>query len=177
MSETPLSRPRLSIHIQPFSSAHDASSFSCGNAYIDRKLRNDVMPMHELNLCRAFVAVEPGKNEVLGFYSMMPHSIEPTDVPDQWQHLITNHTLSSISAAYIALFATRERCQGRGVGKLMMTDALRRIKKASDEALGIYAVILDAIDQKAFDFYLSFGFQDISNSRSMRMFYLVSQIP
>jgi ribosomal protein S18 acetylase RimI-like enzyme len=177
MSGTPSSRSPLQVNIESFKDSHDASTFSCGNAYIDRKLRTDVMPMHKLNLTRAFAAVAPGQTEVLGFYSMMPHEILPYSTPKAWEHLISDHSLGAIPAAYITLFATRERCQGRGIGKYMMADALRRIKRTSQEAMGIFAVVLDAADQKAFDFYLKIGFLDMGTERSFRMYYPVSKIP
>ena len=59
----------------------------------------------------------------------------------------------------------------------MMADALRRIRRTSQQAMGLYAVVLDAIDQKAFDFYYDLGFRALDPSRELRMFYPVSQIP
>lgn len=108
---------------------------------------------------------------------MNAHEIEAYDIPAPWQDLIGEHSLGAIPAVYIALFATKERFQGRGVGRAMMGDALRRVKKTSELSMGIFAVVLDAIDQNAFDFYQKIGFSSLDSDRSLRMFYRVSDIP
>ncbi len=173
-SLTHLNRTLIPISIEPFGRKHDRTGFVCGNTYIDAQLQRSIIPLVELNLSRAFVAAEPNSVKVLGFYAMHSHTIEPWKVPPQWESIISDNNLGGIPAAYISLFATTERCQGRGIGRLMMADALRRIKAAS-EALGTFAVVLDAADQKAFDFYSSIGF--LSMEQNLRMFYLVAEIP
>ena len=175
-SKTQSSKSQVTVRIESFGQHHDRTTFTCGNTFIDSKLQRAVLPLHGLNFTRAFVAVEPGKTEVLGFYAMNAHAIEVYNVPLQWIHLVDQHSLGEIPAVYISLFATRERVQGRGVGSLMMADSLRRIKKAS-EFMGVFAVVLDAIDQKAYDFYSRLGFQGLECNVPLRMFYRVVDIP
>ena len=54
--------------------------------------------------------------------------------------------------------------QGQGIGRKMMSDALRRVHKASKE-IGIYGLYLDA-DPNATDFYLSLGFTRLDSGGS-----------
>lgn len=173
----PSDRPFIPVMIEPLGDDHNRAAFSCGRDYIDRQFHSRLDSQIKDNLARAFVAVEPGKKEILGFYVLRSHEIEAYRVPDQWGGMIETHTLGSVPSAFIALFATRERVQGRGIGRAMMADALRRIKRTSLETMGIYAVVLDALDQQAFAFYEKLGFQALDPHCPMRMFYPVSQIP
>ena len=162
------------LTIEQFSLKHNRGGFSCGNSYIDAKLHRSVLPLQDLGMSRAFVAVKRGTNTVLGFYAMNNHEIEVWSAPEAWSSTIRTHDVGAIPAAYISLFATREMYQGRGIGRMMMADALRRIKLVSNIGPGVFAVTLDAIDQKAFDFYAKIGFQGFDGG--LRMFYLVSAI-
>ena len=47
--------------------------------------------------------------------------------------------------------------QGHGVGKMLLVDAIKRTLAVSDE-IAIYAMVVDAIDERAERFYRQFGF-------------------
>ena len=47
--------------------------------------------------------------------------------------------------------------QGKGLGASLLQDALLRAQQAAD-TVGVRAVLVQAIDAKARDFYLRFGF-------------------
>ena len=48
-------------------------------------------------------------------------------------------------------------CQGEGLGTELLVDALLRIVRASSQ-IGIYAVRVDAIDERVKQFYLKYEF-------------------
>jgi N-acetylglutamate synthase-like GNAT family acetyltransferase len=52
--------------------------------------------------------------------------------------------------------------QGQGVGAWLLKQALIKALQMADIA-GIFAVIVDAIDEKARDFYLKYGFLPLQN--------------
>lgn len=58
----------------------------------------------------------------------------------------------------IARLAVDESWQGRGLGRDLLRDALRRCVAAGDE-IGIRAVLVDAIDDNAAAFYRRHGFE------------------
>jgi predicted N-acetyltransferase YhbS len=53
--------------------------------------------------------------------------------------------------------AVGESHQGKGLGSILLADALRRIGKAS-QVMAVYAVVVDALNDQAADFYRQFGF-------------------
>jgi len=55
---------------------------------------------------------------------------------------------SEIGAVYIAMLAVASAHQGRGIGALLLANALKRIKRLGEET-GTWAVILDALNPRA----------------------------
>lgn len=50
--------------------------------------------------------------------------------------------------------------QGSGLGGALLADAMRRSLRAAEE-VGIRAVIVEALDESAADFYRRYGFQPL----------------
>jgi GNAT superfamily N-acetyltransferase len=73
-----------------------------------------------------------------------------------------------VPAALIGRLATCNAAQGQGVGKLMLADAIKRTLAVSDQ-IAIYAMVVDAINEKAKRFYEQFGFTRLSDD-SPRLF-------
>ena len=57
----------------------------------------------------------------------------------------------------IGKLAVDLRQQGRGVGKWLLKEALAKAVEVSHH-IGLYAVLVDAIDERAKGFYLKYGF-------------------
>lgn len=64
----------------------------------------------------------------------------------------------AVPAVLIARLAVDAEYQGRGVGKALLADALRRIA-ATSRALGFEVVVVHALHEAAARFYLGYGFQ------------------
>ncbi len=53
--------------------------------------------------------------------------------------------------------AVAESHQGQGLGSILLADALQRIVQAS-QVMAVYAVVVDALNDRAAKFYQQFGF-------------------
>lgn len=53
--------------------------------------------------------------------------------------------------------AVAESHQGMGLGSILLADALQRIAQAS-QVMAVYAVVVDALNDQAAEFYRQFGF-------------------
>jgi predicted N-acetyltransferase YhbS len=93
---------------------------------------------------------------VVGFYSLSSFTLAFEDLP----------------AALIGRLARDERMRGRGIGDLLMADAIRRILGAG-RSLAVFAIIVDAKDAHAATFYQGFGFRAFP-LRPSRLFLLTS---
>ena len=77
-------------------------------------------------------------------------------------------------AALIGRLAVSNVAQGQGVGKMLLTDAIKRTLAVSDQ-IAIYAMVVDAINDNAKRFYEQFGFTGLSDD-SPRLFLPLKSI-
>jgi ribosomal protein S18 acetylase RimI-like enzyme len=73
------------------------------------------------------------------------------------------------------MFAVASAHQNRGIGALLLANALKRIKRLGEES-GVWAVVLDPLNQRAEDCYRRHGF-DTLVARPRRLFLPVDSIP
>jgi GNAT superfamily N-acetyltransferase len=74
----------------------------------------------------------------------------------------------------IGRLAVDQSAQSKGVGKMLLADAVKRVLVVSDE-IAIYAIVVDAINHDAQKFYKSFGFT-LLNDDNHRMFLAIKSI-
>ena len=66
-----------------------------------------------------------------------------------------------------------ERVRGEGLGELLLADAMRRVLGAV-RTLAVFAIVVEARDEKAAAFYRDFGFKPFP-SRPLRLFIPASE--
>ena len=172
VAETALNSQRISIApLDP--EKHDRASFSCDTVRLDNFLKRSGRKHQTGNFTRVWVAMEDGRAEIPGYYALNAHSLEGDDLP---ANLTKNAPRSgSIPAVYLSMIAVDRRHQGRGVGRILLADALNRAVAAADH-IGLKAVVLDVIEdggpditEKRRAFYVAMGFRSLP-ARPMRMF-------
>ena len=169
------------VTIEPLDPAtHDRSAFSCGVSRLDNFLKRTARKQQASDFTRVWVAVEGGQNTILGYYAMNAHSLEGEEgLPRS----LTRHAPRSggIPAVYLSMIAVDKRSQGRGLGRILLADALSRAAVVAEQ-IGLKVVVLDAIDaggpqdtdrRKAF--YRTMGFQPFPSQPS-RMFIATETI-
>jgi len=72
----------------------------------------------------------------------------------------------SLPVTLLGRLAVNEKSKGRGLGKLLLIDALKRSFEAS-KVIGSMAVIVDPKDENAVKFYDKFGFILLPDSKKM----------
>jgi GNAT superfamily N-acetyltransferase len=146
---------RLEISIQPLGRQHDRTTFHCGQSDLDDWFRHRASQDQKRNVARVFVAITPDLG-VIGFYSLSSLSLSLESLPDEVAHRLPRY--DAIPAALIGRLARDERVRGKGVGELLLADAIQRILEAG-RALAVFAIVVDAKDDRAKSFYETFGFR------------------
>ena len=139
----------------PIQKQHKRQEFDCGNQELNQYLRRYARQNDLQGINKAFVATRPDTPLVIdGYYTISSSCIDFSSLPESDQQRLPNYP---IPAALIGRLAVDISCQGQGLGTELLVNALIRIVKAAKE-IGIYAVRVDAIDEKAKQFYLRHEF-------------------
>lgn len=145
----------MGLVIEPLASRHDRAAFSCGEPALDEWFHRRAGQDERRDVARVFVAVDDAFG-VVGFYSLSAFTLALADLPDDLARKLPRYDV--IPAALIGRLARDERVRGQGVGELLLADAGRRILSAS-RALAVFAIVVDAKNERAIEFYKAFGFQ------------------
>ena len=141
--------------VEPLRKEHQRSDFDCGIESLNLFLKNYARQNDHRGLSRTFVAVRSGEDAVHGYYSLSFGSVS-------FEHVPENLPRYPIPTAHIGRLAVDQESQGEGLGEFLLIDALRRITALAEE-LGIFAVELHAINDRAKSFYIRYGFAELAD--------------
>lgn len=143
---------RCKLKIEPLTTHHDRSGFDCGvdslNVYLQRFARQNAAR----DLGKTYVAVEaPGVARIQGYYTVASGSVARASLPEP------GLPQYPVATALLGRLAVDKSQQGKGVGGLLLANALRLALQTSEQ-LGLFAVEVAALDEAARTFYLRSGF-------------------
>ena len=153
-----MSNRHLSIEL--IGREHLRDGFDCGNAFLSRYLHRYARQNSTKGLSRAYVVREQADPTVLGYYTLSAGQIMFEESPPK---LVRNLPRYPVPIARIGELAIDKHHQGAGLGGILLMDAFRRVCDAS-ERIGILAIVVDAIDEKAELFYGHFGFESFGDA-------------
>mgnify|MGYP001557720114 CR=1 FL=1 len=159
----------MDLRFEPLGAQHDRSRFSCGHAALDDWFRRRAGQDERRNVARVFVAVD-AELGVVGFYSLSSFKLDMGEVPEELASKLPRY--DGVPAALIGRLARDSRVRGKGIGELLVADAVRRILSAA-QSLAVFAIIVEAKDEHAVRFYEGFGFRRFP-LRPNRLFLLAS---
>jgi len=165
LTEKGVADPR-SHKIEPLGKKHDRVVFSCGIDALDTYLQKRAPQETKKKIATTFVMVEGLTSAVIGCYTLSATSILFTDLPDETARKLPKYP--HVPATLLGRLAIDSRYQGRGYGELLITDALRRALQATTEVAS-YAVVVDAINERARSFYEQYEFCAFPD-RKLRLF-------
>jgi ribosomal protein S18 acetylase RimI-like enzyme len=158
--------------IELLNPTHDRTGFQCGVETLDRYLKKQAKQDIKRRISHVFVATKPDNPKaVIGYYTLSTLSIELNQLPEMLARKLPKHP---VPAALIARLAISNAAQGQGVGKLLLTDAIKRTLAVSDQ-IAIYTMVVDAINDNVRGFYEQFGFTRLSDDSS-RLFLPLKSI-
>jgi ribosomal protein S18 acetylase RimI-like enzyme len=157
------------FHVEPLSPKHDRAGFVCGNDRIDKYFRETVTQDAKRRLANCFVVVETATGKLAGFYTLTSSSMLLNQIPEDLRKKLPGRV--PIGVALIGWLGRHVDFTGKGVGEKLLVDAIRTVAGAS---VASHAIIVDAIDEKAIEFYHGYGFVSLGVETSGRMYLPVA---
>jgi predicted GNAT family N-acyltransferase len=143
--------------VEQLSSHHHRRDFDCGveelNAYLQR-----YSGQHERKgMGRTYVATKENDPRVLGYYTISSSAVAFDAVPEKIPH-------HPVPVALIGRLAVANGVRNQRLGETLLIHALRSAQRAA-KIVGIYAVVVDAVDESARNFYVKYGFNELTDDR------------
>src|SRR5713226_8542507 len=137
--------------IEPLRNDHNRAGFSCGNASLDRYLKEQAGQDLRRACATPFVLVPVrGGTAILAYYALSSYGIDVGELPADMAKKLPRYPL--IPATLLSRLAVDRRYQRQGIGEFLLMDALHRALVQSAE-IAAAAVVVDAIDAGATKFY------------------------
>ena len=159
---------------------HHRNEFASGTVSIDNYLKLSAKKLSKANAAAVFVIALPD-GRIAGFYALSSIQINASDTSITKDNPLFGK-FNAVPATLLSMLGVDINWQKRGLGKLLLADALRRSFAASQQ-VGSYCVILDVLNdgnqnalEKRLSFYERFGFRRCDTSSGIRMFLTMTDI-
>lgn len=136
---------------EPIQSAHDTSSFDCGNTALNDWLKRRALGNHSGGATRCYVVTQA--NTVVAYYAISAGAV----VASQATGNVKRNMPDPIPVLVLARLAVDQRCQTEGLGRALLKDAVQRAIRVGRD-VGVRALLVHAINARAEVFYLKHGF-------------------
>jgi GNAT superfamily N-acetyltransferase len=156
--------------IEPLGSDHDRAAFSCGKEPSDNYFQTRARKAVEKNLAAVFVYTDGVK--IAGYYTLSYFAVKLDEIPETLAKKLTKMPI--VPATLIGRLARSLEFRGKGIGEILLIDALKKAYLNSKEVAS-WAVIVDAKDGDAITFCKRFGFVEFPTVRS-RMFLSMTSV-
>lgn len=138
----------------PLTAAHDLDGFSCGEPVLDEWLKRRALANNVAGASRTYVVAEPNL-VVCGYYAIAAGSV----ARERASRGVRRNMSDPIPVLVLGRLAVDERHQGRRLGAALLKDAVQRAQGVALQ-VGVRALLVHALHDKARAFYLQYGFQD-----------------
>ncbi len=133
--------------------AHDVSTFDSGEAVLDDWLRERALHNMQIAASRTYVVCPAASQRVVGFFALTMGQILARETLGSMRRNMPGQ----IPAVVLGRLAIDRAWQGRGLGRAILTEVVRRSLRASAE-VSARLVVVHAISPSAEAFYLHHGF-------------------
>lgn len=158
--------------IELLNEQHDRALFSCGVEALDRYFREQAGQDARRRVASVYALCPRNSSAAVSFYTLANSAIQLSDLPATRAKKLPRYP--QVPATLLGRLGVDSRYRGRGLGEFLLFDALHRGLESS-LVTASYALVVDAKDTAARDFYLRYGFESLAGS-PMRLFLPMQDI-
>jgi|SRR5579859_2244841 len=134
---------------------HHIKDFQCGIYELDRYIKERAGQESRKGITAVYIMREKISMRVIGYYTLSSCSIQLNSLTEDIKKKLPRY--EALPAALIGRLAVDMNFHGRRIGEQMLVDALNRSYILSKQ-IAIFAVVVDAKDEKSRNFYERYGF-------------------
>ena len=141
---------------EPIADGHDLSAFASGEPALDDWLRRRARSNQASGASRTYVIAL--QHRVIGYFSLASGAITIAEAPSRARRNMPD----PIPMAVLGRLAIDQEWQRRGLGRLLLRDAILRTNQAA-AIIGVRSLLVHALSPAARRFYESNGFRESPN--------------
>ena len=142
------------MQVQALTGSHNRQTFDCGRQALNDWLQKVARQHQDKGLSKTFVAVLDGAPQTIcAYYALTLAELDSQYLPPAWRKKLPHR----IPGVRLGRLAVDRQYQRKGLGELLLVDALGRAQRVRTEAGGI-GLFVDAMDERAAAYYRQFGF-------------------
>lgn len=150
----------MKFNIRLLDAKHQRKEFRCGEPSLDRYIYQYAKQDSKRRVSRVFVASPDSSPETIaGYYTLSAGSLDTDTMPNERKRKLPKYP---IPVAMLGRLAIAEYYQAKGLGATLLADALNRVQQAS-LVMAVHALVVDALHDRASDFFRQFGFIALPN--------------
>jgi GNAT superfamily N-acetyltransferase len=163
--------PAPRLRVETLGAPHDHTPFSCGVASLDRHFSAQAGQDMRRRVASCFVLVAAdAPRRPLGFYTLAATGIALASLPEATAKRLPRSPV--VPATLMGRLAVDREQRGRGLGELLLVDALRR---ALLNEIASFAFVVDPKDDAAARFYAQYRFRPLA-TEGTRMFLPMAEV-
>ena len=137
---------------EALNTGHRVSPFDCGKPALNEWLVRHARQAQASGSAKTFVVAD--RDRIVGYFSLKVGQVDTLEAPERLRKGMGQYPIPVVLLARLAVSLHH---QGRGIGRGLLQDAIRRTLVMAEHA-GIRALLAHPIDKDATRFYLRFGF-------------------
>jgi predicted GNAT family N-acyltransferase len=138
------------------SPTHIRSGFCCGEESLDTYIRKQASQDLKKRVSTVFVLIDDPEMDVLGYYTLSSYTVHIAALEESLAKRLPRYP--ALPATLLGRLAVDNDQKGKGFGALLLIDALKKSLGTATQVASI-AVVVDALNEKALNFYIKYGFK------------------
>lgn len=137
----------------PLSITFQLNEFDSGEAVLDEWLKRKALINQAAGASRTYVTAD-AQQRVWGFYAIAAGAVQR----EHASGAVRRNMPEPVPVLVLGRLAVDRRAQGRNIGVGLLQDAVMRALQVSEQ-VGVRALLVHALNERARQFYLRYGFE------------------
>jgi GNAT superfamily N-acetyltransferase len=143
----------VAFRLEVLRADHNRKAFSCGVEPLDRYFQEQATQDIRRRVSACYVAIDEATSTIAGYYTLAAGGVPLVEMPAQLAKRLPPY--ASVPVVRMGRLAVDQHYRGKKLGAALLWDAVLR---ATRSEIAAFALVVDAKDASAADFYRHHGF-------------------